>query len=616
MLQCEKQLSGCIHKAADFLQKEQLTDRTLWARFVDQFRDGIDGENRGWRGEYWGKMMRGGVLTWEYTRDDTLYAVLTETVRDMLTVAEADGRVSSYSRDTEFDAWDLWCRKYVLLGMEYYLDICRDEALKGQILRFLCRQLDYIMQFIGEGKKPITSASRHWLGVNSSSILEPVVRLYRLTENRAYLDFASYIVASGGADGVNIFELAYENKLPPYQYGVSKAYEMMSCFEGLLEYALVTDNKKHLTACVNFGKAILQTDITIIGSSGCTHELLDHSAARQTVRSTTVMQETCVTVTWMKLCSRLLALTGERCFADQMEKSFYNAYLGALNTQHKACDHIRQQYVEKVQVQGLVDVFLPFDSYSPLIPGKRGVMVGGLQLMKGNSYYGCCTCIGAAGVGIMAKTMLREVPDGLRMEFYEAGTYRVAYHDKTVTIHVDTAYPADGTIRLSLEGAEGLKLYLRLPGWCRGATADKPCSVKNGYAVFENQTHITLTLPMPVRAEVPQFWEEDVIWTNRQNAPAGWRSTGPQQVFHDPADDRYIAFTRGPLTLCADSALGRPADAPVDPYLPPRETLESAGDSCLVRCTVEGRSGPITLIDYGSAGHDWDSLIAAWLPLK
>ena len=155
-----KNLSGAIHNTAMFLQKEQLTDRTLWARFVDQFRQGIDGENRGWRGEYWGKMMRGGVLVYEYTRDETLYAVLTETVRDMLTVMEPDGRVSAYSRETELDGWDLWCRKYVLLGMEYYLDICRDQKLKTEIVTFLCRLLDYIMDRIGPGKKSITSASR------------------------------------------------------------------------------------------------------------------------------------------------------------------------------------------------------------------------------------------------------------------------------------------------------------------------------------------------------------------------------------------------------------------------------------------------------------------------
>ena len=536
-MEVKKRLSGSIHDTAVFLQKEQLTDRKLWKRFVDQFRNGIDGENRGWRGEYWGKMIRGAVLVYQYTGDGELYESLTETVRDMLTAAEPDGRVSSYSREREFDGWDLWCRKYVLLGTEYYLEICRDENLKAQLLAFLCRQLDYIMEHIGPGKKCITSASRNWLGLNSSSILEPVVRLYRLTYRQKYLDFAAYIIECGGAEGVNIFELAYENKVMPYQYGVNKAYEMISCFEGLLEYALVTGSEKYMTACVNFAKAVMTSDVTVIGSCGCTHELFDHSAVRQTAYEPGVMQETCVTVTWMKFCGRLLEVTGERCYADSMEKSFYNAYLGALNTQHQACDYIRYRYVEKDPVEGLVETFLPFDSYSPLRAGKRGVMVGGLQLLRDKSYYGCCTCIGSAGVGVMAKHMARKVEDTVYLEFYEQGTVQL----ENAAVTMETNYPSDGVVCIHTQGVENL--YCRIPGWCKNATADKPWQEEKGYMVFTNEKDITLTLPMPVQAVDPISWQEDVIWTSRENPPAGWSTTTPKKVTHDPADDKFVAFT-------------------------------------------------------------------------
>ena len=109
---------GLSDNAARFLQKEQLSDPSLWAKFVDVYRSQPDSKNQGWRGEYWGKMMRGAALVYEYTRDDGLYEILTETVRDMLTVIEHDGRVSTYERDAEFDSWDLWSRKYVMLACE------------------------------------------------------------------------------------------------------------------------------------------------------------------------------------------------------------------------------------------------------------------------------------------------------------------------------------------------------------------------------------------------------------------------------------------------------------------------------------------------------------------
>ena len=77
--------------------------------------------------------------------------------------------------------------------------------------------------------------------------------------------------------------------------------------------------------------------------SGITHELFDHTSTRQTVRYEGESQETCVTVTWMKFCARLLALTGESKFADCMEQSFYNAYLSTLNTEHNESTNVNER---------------------------------------------------------------------------------------------------------------------------------------------------------------------------------------------------------------------------------------------------------------------------------
>ena len=230
-----------------------------------------DGKEGGWRGEYWGKMMRGACFTYSYTRNPQLYKILPATVKDLMSVQEENGRISSYSPETEFDAWDMWSRKYVLLGMLYYLEICEDDALKKEIIDCMVKQVDYLIERIGyeeDGKKPITSCTRHWRGLNASSILEPIVRLYTLTNEQRIFDFATYIVNEGGMDVVNIFDLAYENKLSPYQYPATKAYEMTSCFEGLLEYYRITGIEKYKTAVINYANKILENDFTIIGSSG------------------------------------------------------------------------------------------------------------------------------------------------------------------------------------------------------------------------------------------------------------------------------------------------------------------------------------------------------------
>lgn len=602
---------GAADRAARFFQETQLSDTALWAKFADQFRARWDSRNNGWRGEYWGKMMRGGALVCGYTGDGGLYDVLTASVEDMLTTADPDGRVSSYERSGEFDGWDIWSRKYVMLGCEYYLEICRDGALRERVLAFLKGLADCVLAAFGPGKRDLLLASRHWRGMNSASILEPMARLYRLTGEARYLDFASYIVKSGGAYGRNIFEMAYENRLAPYQYGTSKAYEMTSCFEGLLEYYEATGIEKYRVAAENYGRALLATEVSVIGSCGVTHELFDHTRTRQTVKVDGVMQETCVTVTWMKFCARLLALTGDSRFADEMERSFYNAYLGALNTERREC---RPRDTD-VPPEALRPTFLPADSYSPLTPGKRGQMVGGAQRLPDDSYYGCCACISAAGAGIFLRNAV--VADGgtVTVNFFERGEASFDVDGVPVRLRMETAYPLEGEIALEIRAERPVRFLLKVrnPGW-----ADGP----GGYVLYErewSEDRIGLSFDMPLRIHRPEHWDRDVIYTNAVYDENGRVIALPKEVVHAPEEDGYAAVTRGPLVLAADSRTGKSADSPfrIRADGVRAEPCIAEGVPCMLRYDFpDGRGGTFALVDYASAGKDWQTVIAAWLPVE
>ena len=345
---------------------------------------------------------------------------------------------------------------------------------------------------IGEGKLDITKTTTHWQGVNSSSILEPMVRLYDLTGEQRYLDFATYIVERGAAEQQNLFEMAYTDEKAPHEWEVIKAYEIMSCFEGLIEYYRMTGIEKYKTAAVNFGRAIIESDVTVIGSCGCTHELFDHSRARQTAAYDGIMQETCVTVTWMKYCARLLSLTGDPAFADCMEQSFYNAYLGALNTEYRDCDYIREKFVGRLGYPRTEHTFLPFDSYSPLTPGLRGRKVGGAQILSDLTYYGCCVCIGAAGVGtFLGHAVMRDGEGALVLNFYEGGTVQTEIGARPVSLEIETDYPADGAVRLTVHTAHPIDMTLkcRLPGWSEQTEIDAPMPAvrEGGYAILRGR---------------------------------------------------------------------------------------------------------------------------------
>ncbi|MBQ9112603.1 MAG: glycoside hydrolase family 127 protein [Clostridia bacterium] len=618
-------LDGILKDSVDFVLAEQLLDRGLWKKLVEQYRLFSDSDKSEWRGEYWGKMMRGAAFVLSVTRDRELYGVLEDTVRDLLTAQDAHGRFSTYSTEVEFTKWDMWCRKYILLGMLCFYPLCEDEELKAQMTDAMKRHADYIIDRVGpkaQGKMPITMTSVaaedkpvHG-AMNSLSILEPMVLLYRLTGEKRYLDFSGYIVNDGvGEYEDSIFELAYEDKIPPYQYPHTKAYEMMSCFEGLLEYALETGNEKWKNAAVRFAYRLMETDITVMGSAGTAHEFLNHASVRQTVYKG-IGQETCVSVTWMKLCARMLLVTGDPIFADCFEQTLYNAYLGTFNT-HRICNH--RSFSKGFFIEGLdiVPTCLPFDSYTPLLGGSRGRGIGGGLLFGDGTYYGCCACIGAAGIGIAPHLVCMRRKDGFAVMLYADGTYRTVTQGGTaVQFKVEGNYPFGDSVRiiLSLERSEEFTLSLRIPSWSvntsltvNGEQIDTNNGMTSVTRMWNDGDMVELCFDMRVEALRPTVYHKDII-----RSRIIWRTCEmvSEEETADPATRNHVVFRRGPVILaCEDMDTHVSIEGNEDTYIS-YETLEDKDVGIALRL-----DNGLRLVDSASAGKEWNesSVFTVWI---
>lgn len=628
----EYSYNGFIDKAFKFIEDFQLLNPVMWERFVNQFRENDADYEGGWRGEYWGKCMRGAAFVYSYTKNPELYKILEKTVRDMMASGRESegGRISSYGANHEFCHWDIWSRKYVLLGMQYFYEVCDDLTLREEIIASMRTQADCIMQKIGpknEGKKPITKASHHWRGLNSSSLLEPIVRLYTLTGDKKYFDFAEYIVSEGATDIVNIFDLAYKNDFYPYQYPVTKAYEMTSCFEGLLEFYRITGIEKYKTAIINFADRILESDFTVIGCCGCTHELFDHSTVRQAnTTNGNVMQETCVTVTLMKFFYQLHILTGDPKYIDAFEISLYNAYLGSINTEKVVEPSLKKDYPE------LALEPLPFDSYSPLTAGLRGTKIGGFKIMSDNHYYGCCACIGAAGIGLVTKTQALLSKDGIVINLYVDGAINLTLPGgQAAKVNVETTYPKGGEIKISfaMEKPEKFKLYLRNPAWSESTSVKVngiACDVTDGYIIIEREFSdgdaVELSLDMRTRTILPIHYGTDILMNE-----VIWGANYMISTFdrEDPIAHRHIALRRGPIMLAEEARLGYSVDDPIDLSINADGTVDvsladgEAPYDAIVEVKVPLTNGNnMLLTDYSSAGKTWtdESKMAVWLLTK
>ena len=583
LVSCEITTDSMMQKCVDFVTINQLKERSLWAKFTEVFTTREDTEGGRWRGEYFGKQMRSAVLIYNHTKDEELFEILTDTVKMLLPRQDELGRFSTYDVDGEFVWWDVWSRKYVLVGFLYYCDICRDEKLKEQIMTACCKHLDYIVQKIGdkEGQISIVDTSDSWGGVNSASILEPTIEMYKRTGKKDYLDFAKHIISTGGSRLGNLIELAIKNEIAPYQYPVTKAYEMMSFYEGLFAYYEITGEKKYFDAVINFVNAVKETDITIIGCAGCTHELFDNSANFQTEFHEDIMQETCVTVTWMRLLKRIYDYTKDPKYIDWIEVSGYNALYGSLNTENNT------------QLELWSGVTYPgkaFESYGPLYMNTRGRGIGGFNLFGSGDYYGCCLSIGSAGIAIMPLTAVMQTAEEVYVNQYFNGKSFVKDVDgNAVTLSFDSKYPSDGAVKVTVncDGNANLKLNLRKPDWCKNMTVDNSIVDGNGYYLVSGE-----------------FKDGDVIDIKMEMELKLHKLNGK------------VAFTYGVLTLATDEwkstcdikkavRVSEPLDYKVMP----------SQDDELIRISVKTLDGELILADYQACGKKWLSdkpLMTVW----
>ena len=577
--------TGRADTAVRFITSEQLKDRALWHSLIAQFSRRPDTWQ--WRGEFFGKLMRGGCYVYRCTRDAELYEILTDAMKELLNRADENGAITAYQSGFEFTGWDIWCRKYVMLGQLYFLEICNDGELYEKALSSACRQADCLMTHVGQGKTDILDTSEIWGGMNSSSVLEPIVKLYELTGKPEYLQYAEYIYSRGGSRDINIFQAALTG-IPPYKYPVKKAYEMMSNFEGVLELYRATGKEEYKNAAVAFADMISETEITLTGGCGTNEEQFDHGVVNQfNPERRGIMLETCVTVTWMKLCFRLLLLTGNGKYADEIEKSANNALYGALNYNHR-------------KAQGWI---FPTDSYSPSYNSCRGRIVGGQQMIEENQLFGCCVAIVAAGIAIPPLACVTEDSEGLCCNLYIPGEISC----KSGKLLTETDYPADGRVKITIHGDIGnTAISLRVPAFDKNMKVSVngiPTDVKTNGKSYKT-----------LRRE----WRDgDEITLDIDVSP---RVVTSSQL---GGDGGAFAVRAGALTLCRDSYKeGGALDTPVKPvetdgkYVFEKAASDAtAAAACYTLITEQGK---IPLYDYASCGLTWDEKypISVWIRKK
>lgn len=572
---------------------------------------------RWWQTEFWGKYMHSAVPYAAYSESRRLDAAIEKSVDRILSSQEPNGYIGNYPDELRCgEGWDVWGIKYTMMGLLHYAQHDKGSAnlQKREQAVTACKRLcDYVIAEIGPKGRSGRELwqTGNWSGYASSSILEPVARLYRHTRDEKYLDFADYIVEgmtkpeSGprlidlALDGVSVADRnGYGNKAETHggyvmKHNRWKAYEMMSCYQGLLEYAEEKGMRPGNTelvdrirrAAIMTAEDIVKEEVNLAGGCACS-EAWFHGARKQHLPYKR-LQETCVTTTWMRLCEKILDLTDDPAWADQIERTFYNAYLAALKP-------------DGSEIAG----YTPLSGYR--FHGQHHCAM----------HVDCCSANGPRGFLCFLQNLFSCRRDLPTFNFYASASVRENMSDgKIVAFDMYSLYPRSESVRIvsHTEGVGVLPVRFRIPGRCANAEIKL-----NGVRLGANRAGSYYT--------ISHAWRLGDIVELSFKMPV---------VAHTCSD--YIAFTRGPILLARDSRFadgdfmeplrrrfqdGEVVASFVPVHVPLDDFWMTFAAELPIGAHHENPEGVypavVRFCDYASAGNRWEqgNYYRTWFPVE
>lgn len=548
------------------------------AALVDPFIKRED--DRQWRGEFWGKWFLSLVDAWNYTQNPHVRQKLEEALDALLKTQDERGLITANrQRPGRWGIWDIWGRRYTLSALLSWHQSSHDE----RALRAARRLADYTMDELNRHKTSVVQTGL-FQGLPSSTIIAPLVDLYRHTREDRYLEFAQSIVVDWNQfDGPRLIDKALEHvpvadRISTLLNGDNwfsrenglKAYEMMACYEALGHLYRQTGEPRYLAAIRNAWQSIRDDEIMITGS-GTSRECWCHGRRRQLEDLPTVM-ESCTAMLWIKLSWLVLQLTCNAAVADEIERTFYNAYLHSMKPDGSW-----------------------FTRHNPL----SGVQVPGDNQCGMDQ--NCCVANGPRIMMLWPQMCIVRGERGPIINFYGQCQANITLADGGgLEISMESDYPRSGDVLIKVAPARPRQfiLNLRIPAWCDRAQVcvnGKPCqNVLPG-------TYLAI----------------DRLWSEEDRIEASFGMNARVIEARDQAGMPHQAACFGPLLLARDKRIDLLGlDQPVQIKTTGEGKIQAVAyspaahpDSIMITLKIPVIAGGVETsnpyCDYASAGNTW-----------
>ncbi len=383
---------------------------------------------------------------------------------------------------------------YLATGERHFLDI----ALKNA---------DLLVRTFGPDKRHVAPGHE---------IVEMgLVRLYRITGQKEYLDLAKFFIDERGHrayDRSSTDEwkngMYWQDDEPVVDQDEAEGHAVraMYLYSGIADVAALTGDTIYIHAIDRIWNNMVGKKIYVQGGIGAVGNG-ERFGADYELPNTTAYNETCASVGEVFWNQRMFLLHGDSKYIDLLEKVLYNGLISGVGLDGKSFFYTNAMQVVK-------------DSSYPDLEKTR----------SGWFECSCCPTNIARFLPSLPGYIYAGQGDRLYVNLFIAGTADVKIGGKAVRITQVNDYPWKGDLHFTVDPVSPVRmdLRLRLPGWVRseaipsglyeyvpGISGDVVLKVngkeveykqEKGYAVigrtWKKGDRVELTLPMPVREVV------------------------------------------------------------------------------------------------------------------
>jgi hypothetical protein len=445
------------------------------------------------------------AMSWEHARsgETELSEVMEAFIDELAAAQEPDGYLHTlFGRPWQQPRYSdfKWGHELYCFGHLIQAAVANHRATGAVKLLDVARKLaDHVCIMFGPGG--LDKVCGH------AEIEVALVELYRVTDERRYLDQARTFIERRGTGTLPLFEFGqayWQDDMPVRAATVLRGHAVRALYlaAGAVDVAVETNDTELLDALKLQWRNTVARRTYITGGMGSHH--MDEAYGEDFVLPPDRSYcETCAGVASNMFSWRLLLATGDPQYADLIERTLYNIVATSPSADGKSFFYANTLHERTTAGE------------APL--NEDGVCIrGGSSGREAWFEVSCCPPNVARTLASLSSYVATTDADGVQIHQYAAGRIRAELATGALILDVETDYPATGRIKLTVAEAPGtpVSISLRVPAWATGATLNagegaRPAGpgTTTHTEAFRPGQEIILEFPM-----TPRFsWPDDRI---------------------------------------------------------------------------------------------------------